>query len=111
MGAIAIITSVGTEEQANEIARELVSRRQAACVNIITCIRSFYRWKGQVCEDGELLLIIKTEESEFSAVEKTIQELHHYELPEILAFDVKLGSPPFLQWITASLDKTAEFED
>lgn len=111
MRAIAVVTTVGTEEQAYEIAREIVARRQAACVNIVPGIRSIYRWKGKICKDGELLLIIKTLEGEFEGVTSTIRELHSYELPEILAFNVGRGEERFLEWIAASVDKDAEFSD
>ena len=60
MRAIVVITTVGTEEQAYLIAREIVARRQAACVNILPGIRSIYRWKGKICKDGELMLLVKT---------------------------------------------------
>ncbi|MEM6794895.1 MAG: divalent-cation tolerance protein CutA [Acidobacteriota bacterium] len=106
-----MVTSVGGEEQANEIASELVLRRQAACVNLMTGVRSFYRWKGKVCNDSEFLLIIKTMKSEYEAVAATIRELHSYEVPEILAFDVSQGDQGFLDWIDSSLDKNADFED
>jgi periplasmic divalent cation tolerance protein len=111
MRAITVVTSVGTEEQANLIARELVARRQAACVNILPGVRSVYRWKGKICQDGELLLVIKTTEEEFLEVQATIRELHSYELPEILAFGVALGERSFLDWIASCVDKTAAFED
>ena len=111
MRAIAVVTTVGTEEQAYEIAREIVARRQAACVNIVPGIRSIYRWKGKICKDGELLLIIKTLEGEFEGVASTIRELHSYELPEILTFNVGQGEQRFLEWIAASVDKDAEFSD
>ncbi len=111
MGATAVITTVGTEDQANLIAREIVARRQAACVNIVPGVRSIYRWKGKVCSDTEFLLIVKTLESEFEAVAATIRELHSYELPEILTFDVGQGDPSFLEWIATSLDKEADFSD
>src|ERR1700722_9691691 len=111
MSAIVVVTTVGTEEQANLIAREMVSRRHAACVNIIPAVRSIYRWKGKICTDGELLLIIKTLEAEFPAVAATIRELHNYELPEILSFRASDGDASFLDWIAGSLDKEAEFSD
>jgi periplasmic divalent cation tolerance protein len=111
MRAIAVVTTVGTEEQAYLIAREIVARRQAACVNILPGVRSIYRWKGKICRDGELLLIVKTMESEFEAVAATIRELHNYELPEILSFAVTRGEPSFLAWIVASVDKEADFSD
>jgi periplasmic divalent cation tolerance protein len=105
MGAIVVVTTVGTEEQANLLAREIVARRQAACVNIVPGIRTFYRWKGKVCRDGELMLVVKTLDTEFEAVATTIRELHTYELPEILAFDVGRGEERFLGWIRDSVDK------
>jgi len=111
MQAIVVMTTVGTEEQANLIAREIVERRQAACVNIVPGIRSIYRWKGKICRDGELLLIVKTLEEELEEVMATIRELHSYELPEILSFHVDHGEAGFLGWIAASLDKEAEFDD
>jgi periplasmic divalent cation tolerance protein len=106
VGALVVITTVGTEEQANLIARELVCRRHAACVNVVTGLRSVYRWQGKVCKDTEFLLVIKTLDSEYGEVEAAIRELHSYELPEILAFPVARGSAPFLDWIAGSLDKT-----
>src|SRR5215475_1767472 len=99
MRAIVVVTTVGTEEQAYLIAREIVSRRQAACVNIVPGIRSIYRWKGKICKDGELLLLVKTMEGELEGVMSTIRELHSYELPEILSFNVTRGEAGFLAWI------------
>ncbi len=111
MRAIAVVTTVGTEEQAYLIAPEIIARRQAACVNIIPAIRSIYRWQGKICKDGELLLIVKTLQDEFEGVASTIRELHSYELPEILSFGVSQGDQGFLDWIASSVDKDAEFSD
>jgi periplasmic divalent cation tolerance protein len=111
MRAIVVVTTVGTEEQAYLIAREIVARRQAACVNIIPGIRSIYRWKGKICKDGELMLFVKTLEGEFEAIAATIRELHSYELPEILSFDVSHGERGFLDWIAGNVDKEADFAD
>ena len=111
MGAIVVVTTVGTEAQAYLIAREIVARRQAACVNILPGVRSIYRWKGKICKDGELLLIIKTMEGEFEGVAATIRELNSYELPEILSFSVTQGEKSFLDWIVSSVDKEADFSD
>ena len=108
MTAIVMVTTVGDEEQGNLIASELVRRRQAACVNMVSGVKSFYRWQGKVCRDEEILLVIKTLESAFDAVAATIQELHSYDLPEILAFDVARGESRFLEWIAGSLDRNAE---
>ncbi len=109
MSAIMMVTTVGDEEQGKLIARELVGRRHAACVNMVAGVRSFYRWQGEVCDDAEYLLVIKTMASQFEAVTRTIQELHSYDLPEILAFDITKGEAGFLEWIAGSLDKEADF--
>jgi periplasmic divalent cation tolerance protein len=107
-----VVTTVGDEQQANEIARELVARRHAACVNMLPGIRSCYRWQGKICRDSEILLMIKTTEEEYDQVAATIRELHEYDLPEILAFEIKKGDPAFLDWIRGSLDKNAaDFDD
>lgn len=111
MGVIVVLTTVGTEEQANLISRELVERRQACCVNIVPGIRSVYRWQGKICRDGEQMLLIKSNSDEFDSVTATIRELHSYEVPEILAFDVARGDADFLQWLGCCMDKTADFDD
>lgn len=103
MKAIAVVTTVGNQEQANLIAEELVINHLASCVNILPVMRSVYFWKGRVCDDSELLLIVKTARRYYGAVEATIKELHDYELPEILAFDVAHGERSFLDWIADSV--------
>ena len=103
MSAIVVVTTVGTEDQAKGIASELVARRQAACVNILPIACSIYRWKGKICDDSEFLLVIKTLESEYDAVEGSIRELHDYDVPEILSFNVRQGSEAFLAWIADSV--------
>jgi len=96
---IVVVTSVGTEDQALDVAHALVRSRRAACVNIVPNIHSVYRWKGRVCDDGEMLLIIKTLASHFEAVRETIHKVNTYELPEVLAYRVDMASPGFLAWI------------
>ncbi len=97
-----MVTTVGTEEEANQIAEELVARRHCCCVNIIPVQRSVYRWKGKICDDSEFLLVIKSTAEEYPAIESTIQELHEYDVPEILAFNVGRGERRFLEWLDAS---------
>lgn len=102
MQAIVAVTTVGSEQQANTLAEELVGRRQAACVNIIPVQRSVYRWEGKIRDDSEFLLVIKSTAEEYEAIEGTIQELHEYDVPEILAFNVGRGERKFLEWLDAS---------
>ena len=96
---IVVVTSVGTEDQALDVAHALVRSRRAACVNIIPNVHSVYRWKGRVCDDGEFLLIIKTLASRFEAVRETIHKVNTYELPEVLGYRVDWASPGFVNWI------------
>ena len=107
MRAVVVLTTVGTEEQANRIAEELVERRLSCCVNIVPGIRSVYRWKGEICRDGEMMLVIKTSRELFPALAEAIAELHSYELPEILAFRVETGERRFLDWLEGCLECAA----
>ncbi len=108
VSAIVVVTTAGTQEEANLIAEELVARRHSCCVNILPIQRSVYRWQGKICDDSEYMLIVKTLESEYAAVEAAIQELHSYDLPEILAFGIQQGEAGFLTWITSCLSKAAD---
>lgn len=105
MGAIAVITTVGTEQEANELAEELVDRRLAACVNIVSGVRSIYRWQGRICKDSEYLLVIKSMQEEVEEISATIQELHSYELPEMLVIPIEQVDDRFLGWIAECVNK------
>ena len=106
MSAIVVITTAGTEEEANSLARELVGRRHAACVNVLPVHKSVYRWQGKLCEESEFLLVIKSIKDEYRAIEATIQELHSYELPEVLAIPIQHADERFLGWIAECVDKS-----
>jgi periplasmic divalent cation tolerance protein len=94
-----VLNTCPDASSAEKIARELVERRLAACVNIVPGMRSIYIWKG-VCESAEeQLLIIKTTSAAYAALERTILELHPYELPEIIAVPIIAGLPDYLAWI------------
>lgn len=108
---VVVLTSVGTEQQALDIAHALVKRRLAACVNILPGVRSLFRWKGKVQQDAELLLIIKTLASNFEAVRGVIRELNAYELPEIAAFPAVMADPAFGTWVTDSSTGVASDDD
>ena len=101
---LVVVTSVGTEDQALDIAHALIRNRQAACVNLMPNVHSIYRWKGRVCDDGEFLLLIKTRAREFEGVRETIQKLNTYELPEVLAYRVDDCSPAFAAWIAKATE-------
>jgi periplasmic divalent cation tolerance protein len=94
-----VLTTAGSHEVAQKIARELVERRLAACVNVIPQIESVYRWEGKVENATEWLLIIKTQAGAFEKLRHAIQELHSYDVPECIMLEVSDGSEPYLQWL------------
>ncbi len=98
-----VLTTSGSQEEARKIARALVERRLAACVNLVGPMESVYRWKGKVETAGEWLLIIKTSAEAIERVRKTIKELHSYELPECIELPIEGGSAEYLQWIGESV--------
>jgi periplasmic divalent cation tolerance protein len=102
-GALVVFTTAGSEEQAEAIARSLVEAELAACVNIVSGVRSIYRWKGTVSSDGEHLLIVKTTADRFEAVRTRIREVHTYELPEIIALSIEHADSQVLDWIRDSV--------
>ena len=102
-----VLTTAGSEEEARKIARHLVERHLAACVNIVPQVVSVYRWQEKVEEDREWLLIVKTTASVFGEVRQAIQELHSYELPECLCLTIEDGSPNYLEWIGESISTGA----
>jgi periplasmic divalent cation tolerance protein len=100
-----VLTTAGSREQAEAIAKALVERKLAACVNVIHEICSAFRWKGEVTRDTEELLVIKSAERLFPRLRDAILELHTYETPEILAIPIADGDGSYLAWLSASLEK------
>jgi periplasmic divalent cation tolerance protein len=98
-----VLTTVSSTDEAQKIARALVERRLAACVNIVSPIESVYRWKGEIESAKEWLLIIKTSAEAFGAVERAIRELHSYELPECIELSIEGGSAEYLAWIGSNV--------
>ena len=98
-----VLTTCGSLEEARHIARTLVERHLAACVNIVPQIESVYRWKGEVETATEWLLIIKTKAAAFDGLRDALSELHSYELPECIQIFVEAGSAAYLDWIGESV--------
>lgn len=91
-------------EEGKKIARSLVESRLAACVNIIKDISSVYRWKGEIQEDNEHLLLIKTTEDKSDPLIQKIKAIHSYSEPECIGFKVEKGSQKYLNWIKDVVD-------
>ncbi|GAB3753214.1 divalent-cation tolerance protein CutA [Lysobacter olei] len=84
---------------ADRLARAVVEARLAACVNALPGVRSTYRWKEQVEQADEVLLLIKTTAARLDALTARLRELHSYELPEVLAVEASAGLPEYLDWV------------
>jgi len=96
---IVVLVTCGSEEEALKIANALVEERLAACVNLISPIRSIYRWEGKIWDEREWLLIIKTQNHRFGELEKKVESLHSYSVPEIVSLPIVKGSPSYLNWL------------
>ena len=102
MNIIAIMTTTDSLEEARSIAATLVERRLVACAQI-SSIESFYSWQGAVQNDDEFRLLLKTTEDRYPEVEAAIQELHSYDLPAVVAFDITRSHAPYAEWVAANV--------
>jgi periplasmic divalent cation tolerance protein len=100
---IVVLTTCDSKAAADELARKLVENRVAACVNIVTGVRSVYRWKDKVEAAREWMLVIKSRRDLFVLLRAEIEKLHGYEVPEIVALPVVEGAEPYLSWLDSEL--------
>lgn len=100
---IQVITTTDKKETADSIARDLVGKRLAACVQILGPVGSTYRWRGQVETAAEWLCLVKSREDLFEDIVAAIKAIHTYETPEILAVPVVIGSKDYLEWLESEL--------
>lgn len=96
---IVLCTMPATGDTAAEIARTVVGEGLVACVNLVPGVRSIYRWQGEVCDDTEVLAIMKTTPTQFEPLRSRLIELHPYDLPEVIALDITHAHPPYRDWI------------
>ena len=96
---VVVFVTSGSEEEALKVAHALVEERLAACANLVSPIRSIYRWEGKICDEKEWLLVVKTQRSRFEELEKRVKSLHSYTVPEIIALPMVEGSPAYLRWV------------
>ena len=94
-----VFVTVPSREDGERIADALVGEQLAACVNIVGPIRSIYRWQGEIARDDEHLLLIKTTRARYASLEARVKELHTYDVPEVVALPIEMGSAAYLEWI------------
>ena len=97
------LTTAGSAEEAQRLARMLVERRLAACVNILPGVRSVYHWKGKVEDVEEAMMVIKTSRRQAGALQAALQEAHSYDLPEFLLLPISGGGAAYLSWLRQGL--------
>ena len=98
-----VLSTVSNAHEARTIANALVEKQLAACVNIVGPIQSIYRWKGEIDESQEFLLLIKTNVDSVSRLRDELVCLHSYEFPECIALPIESGLPAYLDWISESV--------
>lgn len=99
---VLVLTTIGGEADAVALARTLVDERLAACVNVLPVMTSIYRWHGQVEQDREQQIVIKTSTDRLAALEARLAQLHPYELPEFLVLHPS-GGERYLSWVRQSV--------
>jgi periplasmic divalent cation tolerance protein len=98
-GYIIVFMTAPTEDEAARIGKLVVEEGLAACCNISTGLRSIYKWQGKICDEREVLCFFKTRSELFEALKTRIVELHSYDVPEVIAIDIKDGHADYLKWI------------
>ncbi len=108
---VVIYVTVSSEAEGTKIARALVEERLAACVNVVPNVQSFYRWEGNIRNDRELLLIIKSQGLHISDLIGRIKELHSYRVPEVISLPIVTGNSDYLAWIKKETDGVVPDKD
>jgi len=101
--AVVVLVTTPNPDSAASIARTLVEEGLAACGNVVPGIRSIYRWAGEIHDDAEALLVLKTERRLVGALKSRLPEIHPYQVPELLVLPVEDGLGPYLAWLRASV--------
>jgi len=96
---LVVLCSFPSVEEARQIGTALVERQLVACVNLVPGIESIYRWEGKICGETEVLGLLKTTAGRLEALREAIEELHPYEVPEVVALEVVGGSEGYLGWV------------
>ena len=96
---ILLMSTAPSEKEAEELGKGMVGKGLIACMNILPKIRSVYKWKGKICDEGEVLLIMKSRKERFQEIVEYINHHHSYDVPEIISLNISSGSSEYLAWI------------
>lgn len=96
---IQVFISCQDINEAKKLVESLLTDQIIACAQIIPSVESFYRWQGQIAHDRECLLLLKTQQRHFAAIEHVVNKLHSYDVPEIIAVPLVEGSTEYMKWI------------
>ena len=91
-----IYITAGSKEEADKLSRGLVKEKLAFCVNTVPGIQSTYQWEGKIHVDDEILLIVKTRQDRYEALEQWVKQNHSYDVPEIISLPIQKGLPEYL---------------
>ena len=108
---LVVLSTVPSQETGRELARKLVDKRLAACVNVIPGLVSIFEWDGKLTEDSEALMVIKTTDKSLDSLISTLSEIHPYDIPEIIALRVEGGHSAYMDWVRSMTDMSQMRED
>src|SRR5438876_12170166 len=103
--ALLVLTTLATEAQARTLVTALVAERLIACGTLVPGARSIYRWEGEVTEEGEVVVLLKTDVSRWDALCRAVRERQPFRVPELLAMPVERGLDPYMSWIASEVDR------
>ncbi len=104
MEVIVVYINFPSKESACQIGTTLIKEQLAACVNIIPSVESIYQWKGELCREEEVMVMVKTTTHSYQKLEARVSELHPYEVPEIIVQKLVRGSDKYLKWVQGQLE-------
>ena len=104
MDIIVIYCTVPDRKIAKDITKILMKHKLAACISMVENVKSVFSWEGEVCEEKEILLMIKTRRTNYGKIKLVIEDIHTYSVPEIIALPIVDCSEDYLKWIIKETD-------
>ena len=107
---IVVLVTAGSVRECKRIAKHLLEEQLIACANVVPMVHSVYRWKGKITDEKECLMLLKTSRESFPSLQKEVEKLHSYSVPEVIALPIVDGSPNYLSWLVESLGVKSELQ-